>query len=561
MTAANEARGDMSSGVDESLLVLDSTFCVTRTDERLWTLLGIQRRGALGRDLGELLALDADALGRLHLAAREFGQWSGEVEAIGGSSPLHLSVRRFAGSGDDAFGVVLSRPRETAIAGRDPLTGMLTRRAFQERLPEAVSGRLAQGGALALLMVDLHRFGFINEVYGERAGDGILREVGRRLEALLAPGDLLARMGSDQFAILQADPERRLLAQEVLDAVSRPLTLRGRSITPSASVGVAFCPGDARSADALARRAALALREARAAGGQRFQFYRTGMDRDVTLQCALEYDLPRAIRDSELLLHYQPQVDLGSGSVCGCEALVRWRHPEHGLLPPGRFIPVAEANGAIIGLGEWVLQRACEQVVTWRAIGQGPARIAVNVSARQLRDRFFPQRLEGILARTGATPDCLEIEVTESVAHQNPEQVRHTLGQLQDMGVDLAIDDFGAGFSSLFSLQFIPARTLKLDRALTANAPRPHRQIEILRAAVELGHRLDMRVLAEGIETAGQVARLREMGCELGQGHLLGRPVSPMEICAQARDVAPPVDWSHATPMQALAPAAASRRS
>lgn len=241
---------------------------------------------------------------------------------------------------------------------------------------------------------------------------------------------------------------------------------------------------------------------------------------------------------------------------------MRWRHPDHGMLQPGQFIPAAEANGAIMDLGEWVLRRACEQVVAWRTTGQGPERVAVNVSARQLQDRFFPQRLEAILASVGATPDCLEIELTESVAHKNPEQVRYTLGQLQDMGVDLAIDDFGAGFSSLFSLQFIPARTLKLDRALTSDAPRPHRQIEILRAAVDLGHRLGMRVLAEGIETPGQLARLREMGCELGQGHLLGRPASPMEVCAQARDVDRPTLRDRATTMDdACRPAVAARRS
>lgn len=507
---------------DDGVLVLDGALCIQQASARASDLLGVRA----GDRLEEVPGLDVAAAREV---VAESGEWMGR---LAGTS-LRL---RLQGVGECVVAVV--SPHDGGAGDLDPLTGLPGRHAFARILEGRVAGAERTSDTFGLLLVDLNDFASINDAFGAEFGDGVLQQAAERLAGLLGPADRLARVGGDRFAIIQAAPHMRMLSRDVLQCLGGPLGMGGRKVTLTASVGMSFYPGDGTSAEALSRRAAMALREAQAEGGDGYRFYRTGMDRDARLRCALEHDMAGAIERGEFLLHYQPQTRLDSGEVVGCEALLRWRHPEHGLLLPGRFIAAAEANGCIGALGDWVLRRVCEQLADWRAIGDGPGRVAVNLSACQLHDRYFPQRLAAVLRDTGVDPQSLELELTESVALRNSEHTAEAVARVRDLGVEFVIDDFGAGYSSLHALEFIPARVLKLDRSLTCALRSNQRQAAIARAAIDLGHKLGMQVLAEGIEGLEQAEVLRGLRCDLGQGHAIGFPVPPMELCAWLRNIA-----------------------
>jgi diguanylate cyclase (GGDEF)-like protein len=497
----------------EAVFVLDGGLRVREANAAALSALGLR----VGDCLDALPGFDRS--GALAALAAH-GCWHG----MAGGQGLQL---RAAG---DSF--VVATVAVEAGAASDPVTGLPGRCEFMSMLESCLADARRGSASFGLLLVDLNDFAAINDAFGAEVGDGVLRDAALRLTALLDPADRLARIGGNRFAIIQAEPHTRMLSREVLTCLGNPLGADRRKVTLTISVGMSFYPGDGLSAEILAHRAAVALREARSEGGDTYRFYRAGMDRDAQLRCALEHDMAAAIAGDQFLLHYQPQVRLDTGEVVGCEALLRWRHPEHGLLLPDRFIAIAEANGCIGPLGDWVLRQACRQLGAWRATGDGPPRIAVNVSARQLQDPGFAERVAAILQETGVDPDALELEVTESVALRQTKRTAEAIEQIRALGVEFVIDDFGAGYSSLHALEFIPARTLKLDRALTRALRRNQRRTAIVRAAIDLGHTLGMQVLAEGIEEREQAAVLSDLRCDLGQGHAIGLPVPPMELCA-----------------------------
>ena len=382
-----------------------------------------------------------------------------------------------------------------------------------------------QGNEFALLYLDLDRFKTVNDTLGHLAGDTLLKEVAQRFQSVVSKGDTLARIGGDEFAILQLacalqPASADALAQRLIEVMSEPVITQGQRVEVGVSVGIALSPRDALDAETLIRRADRALYRAKADGRNTRRFYEAAMDETVEEKRRLEMDLRGALTRGEFEIHYQPIMDSASGGVSCVEALVRWRHPVHGLVSPGAFIPLAEETGLIIPIGEWVLQTACRAATTW------PTRVgvAVNVSAIQFRNAGLVQTVMQALAGSGLPAHRLELEITESVLMQDGPDVMDTLHLLRNLGVRTALDDFGTGYSSLSYLRRFPFDKLKIDRSFVQDIGNPG-TASIVRAIVALGLGLGMTITAEGIETEDQLKRLREQGCEQIQGYLFSKPL------------------------------------
>ncbi len=419
------------------------------------------------------------------------------------------------------------------LAYRDPLTDLPNRAFLLERL-EQLGGRASQG-MVAVLLLDLDRFKLVNESLGHAAGDALLLAVAERLRAAVHPDDVLARVGEDEFAVLLVDPSAPdAAAERLLDALAPPFTVDGRQIGISASIGIAQRPAVAAAAADLLRDALTALHQAKREGRARWvQFDENARARTVA-RFMLEHDLRRALERDELTLAYQPIVDVESGRIVGVEALVRWQHPERGPVPAGEVVALAEDTGLIIPLGEWVLRAACSQAIAWQRLAPGapPLTINVNLSAHQLRHPELVASVRRILADTGLAPAALCLEITESAALDVGEASVAALRALKELGVRLALDDFGTGYSALGYLPRLAVDTLKVDRAFIADADRDPRILSIVRAIAAMAHALGMDVTAEGIETVRQLAAVRAVRCDWGQGYYFSRPVSAAEVTA-----------------------------
>jgi diguanylate cyclase (GGDEF)-like protein len=410
-------------------------------------------------------------------------------------------------------------------ATHDPLTGLLNDRAFRA----AVTRLLAEGSSGALFLVDLDDFTAVNETFARQAGDRLLVEVGRRLLLWRRSGDLVARLEADEFAVFLVGIDgvgaARRAAERLLPELHAPVLGFPEPILPRASLGVALATRGI-SVDELLRQTEVALRLAKGSGKGQIQLYAPGLDIDERDRHALTIELQAAIAAGELFLEYQPIVDLADGRIVAVEALVRWRHRQRGVLPPGAFIAVAEASGLVVPLGRWVLETACRQGREWLARGWVPQlRIAVNLSLVQLRAPDLVADLRRILRRTGLPPERLILEMTESAALDR-RQGADRLAQLRRLGVGLAIDDFGTGYASLDLLGQLEADVVKVDRSFIAGLGRDPRASVVLEHLLRLVGELGMVAVAEGIETVDQMAELRRLGCRLGQGFLLARPAS-----------------------------------
>ena len=416
-------------------------------------------------------------------------------------------------------------------AFHDSLTGLPNRALFLDRLNGTLTrARNAVGHQLAVLFIDVDRFKVVNDSLGHAAGDDLLVQVGRRLRACIREVDTVARLGGDEFAILVDDPggseEIVVLAERVLEHLQPPFTLSAKEISVSAAVGVALGTGHELAADLL-RNADLAMYRAKADGRGHFALYEPVMHSDVIRRLDLEGELRRAVANRELVLHYQPLVDLGSGIVRGAEALVRWDHPTHGLVPPTDFIPLAEETGLISPIGEWVLREAAARAVAWQQT-LGPLQrfeISVNLSARQLQTGRLSEDVEAVLKATGLHPSTLNLELTETMLMEDSEKVVEILRDLKRLGVRLAIDDFGTGYSSLAYLQRFPLDTLKIDRSFVSRVGEGGDGAALATAIVSLARTLGLDTVAEGIEEEHQVGALAALGCSTGQGFLFSRPL------------------------------------
>jgi diguanylate cyclase (GGDEF)-like protein/PAS domain S-box-containing protein len=423
------------------------------------------------------------------------------------------------------------------LALHDPLTQLPNRRLFQSRLRQAIAGASRTNRMVAVHFLDLDHFKLINDTHGHDVGDEVLRIVAGRLDASIRDGDVLARLGGDEFAVIQPNlahyEEAEALARKLLTILATPVLANGYQFRFTGSAGIAVYPEDDVDADQLLKDADLALYKAKDMGRNNYQFFDAELNEVAQKRLKLEGDLREALKRGEFLLHYQPRVSLSTGRVQGLEALIRWRHPELGMIPPSDFIPVAEETGLILPLGEWVLREACRQNREWLDAGLPPIRVAVNLSAVQFNQLHQDELLDLIrdaLKEYALEPGSLELELTESMLMRHREGVMDTLQQLRTLGVSLAIDDFGTGYSSLNYLSRFPIHVLKIDRSFIHQALQSDRDRALVQAVISMGHSLHLEVLAEGVETREQLAFLADQGCDEFQGYYFSPPVHPDRV-------------------------------
>lgn len=418
--------------------------------------------------------------------------------------------------------------RYMELATRDQLTGLPNRAALLDRLRHGLSVAARDGERLAFMFLDLDRFKLVNDSLGHAQGDALLRIVAERLQGAVREADTVARLGGDEFAIVLQGPRdveaATVVAEKLLDALAQPVDLNGQALHVGGSLGIALYPDHSDSADLLMRRADLAMYQAKQDGTSRYLVYSAQMDGVFHQRLTLEQDLRQALRDGELCLHYQPQVGLARGQITGVEALVRWQHPALGLIPPLRFISLAEETGLIVELGAWVLREATQQMAHWQRAGVAPPQLSVNVSPLQLR-AGFKEIVTQALSEAGLSPELLELEITETAITADGPHVLELLTRLRGLGVGVALDDFGVGYSSLALLGRLPISTLKVDRSFVANIANNANDASIAHAIVSLGQGLSLRVVAEGVEDATQRVALQAMGCQEAQGYLFSRPM------------------------------------
>jgi diguanylate cyclase (GGDEF)-like protein len=390
------------------------------------------------------------------------------------------------------------------------------------------------GQLVAVMVLDLDRFKHINDSFGHSVGDGLLRVVAARLKRSVRDGDTVARLGGDEFVVMlvnlatQADAD--VIARKILDTFIEPFTLDEHDLHVTTSVGVSLCPTDGANAETLLKTADAALYAAKEHGRNCYRFYTRELGARVEEQTILENALHQAVANHELELYYQPKVDLKTGQISGVEALIRWRRPGIGVIPPDRFIPIAEDCGLILPIGEWVLRTACVQAVAWRREGHPPIRIAVNLSARQFRQQDVAAMVRTTLEETGLAPDSLELELTESVLMQDCDAIAHTLRELKALGVVLSLDDFGTGYSSLSYLKDLPIDVVKIDRSFLDDVTTSAEGASLTRSIIAMAESLHMETVAEGVETEAQLSFLNRHRCHAMQGYYFSHPVTGDEI-------------------------------
>ncbi|WP_083685490.1 EAL domain-containing protein [Massilia putida] len=414
------------------------------------------------------------------------------------------------------------------MAYHDALTGLPNRALLSERLDRALLAARRDGLKLALLFIDLDRFKTINDSLGHLTGDHLLKEVAQRLCRVVRASDTVARLGGDEFVVLvpgvRVAEECGIVGDKIIEALAAPVEFEGRSLHISPSIGICLYPDDGADATSLMRKADAAMYYAKAAGRNNYQFYAEPMNAAAARHFELESRLRGALVREEFVLFYQPIVGVQDGRVHGLEVLLRWRHPEQGLVAPDDFIPILEENGLIVPVGEWVIRRACEQAMAWQRAGLPALPLAVNLSARQFMHRGLIQSIRDIVDDTGIDPGLLEFEITETALMQHGGQTLETLGQIYRMGIRLSIDDFGTGYSSLAYLKRFPVRKIKIDRAFVRDLESSSEDQAIVAAIMALAGSLGMAVVAEGVENDAQLALLRRHGCQYAQGYLFARP-------------------------------------
>jgi len=420
------------------------------------------------------------------------------------------------------------------IAFHDDLTALPNRMMLNRRLDEALSRHRRSGSQLAILFMDLDRFKVINDSLGHDVGDVLLRQVADRLRAQSREGDTVARMGGDEFVVLIENRENlediSACARRLVEQLRAPYRLGKNDCHVTLSIGISVFPSDGNDSKALLKAADVAMYRAKHMGRDNYQYYLPSMNVHTVERLELESDLSRALERGEFLLHYQPKVEIATGMITGTEALLRWKHPLRGLVPPMDFISLAEETGLIVPIGEWVLATACAQNKSWQDQGLTKLGIAVNLSARQFADSMLLPKLTQIIHTSGLHPSSLELEITESVVMSHGESAVAVLEKLKSIGVHIAIDDFGTGYSSLGYLKCFPIDTLKMDRSFIRDIPSDSGDIKIARAIIAMAHALRLKVVAEGVERAEQLKFLRAQRCDAAQGYFLFRPLPLDEV-------------------------------
>jgi diguanylate cyclase (GGDEF)-like protein/PAS domain S-box-containing protein len=482
----------------------------------------------------------------------ERGWWQGEIWNRRKSGELYLGwltinsvrnesgvVTNYVGMFSDITAVKETQRRVDYLATHDELTGLPNRTLFLDRLRQTIVRASRKASYFALMFVDLDNFKVVNDSLGHAAGDALLIEVSKRLRRCVRAMDSVARFGGDEFALLIDDTnasEVEVAASRVAATLGELVLIAGKGIHVSASIGICFFPDDGSDPETLLKNADSAMYHAKEEGKSTFRFFTQQLKSAVDERLHLEAGLRRAIDNNELLLHYQPQIELETGRVVGVEALVRWLHPDEGMIRPDRFIPVAEKSGLIVGLGEWVANAACEQMVLWMSQGVDPRRVSINVSGEQFKRAQPLVMLKKLLSHHGLSPDKLVVELTESAVMGDVDQVQRVLYDLKDLGLGISIDDFGTGFSSLSYLRRFPIDEIKIDRSFVDDIARSPDDRAIAQTIIAMSKTLGLSVVAEGVETQEQFGILRDLGCHIGQGYLFAKPMPASDLALFCRE-------------------------
>jgi diguanylate cyclase (GGDEF)-like protein/PAS domain S-box-containing protein len=448
------------------------------------------------------------------------------------AAPIHDRHGGVIGAVMVAHDVTVARElshRLARLALHDSLTDVPNRTLFGDRLDQAMMRAHRAGSSVAVLYIDLDRFKHINDSLGHAVGDELLKSVAHRLQSCVRSSDTVSRQGGDEFLVLLADVahprDASVCAEKILEALDAPLRLGAHDLRITASIGIATFPGDAEDAESLLRNADFAMYQAKYSGRNNYQFFRPDMNSNAVERQSVETDLRLAIARQEFVLNYQPRVELKTGAIVGVEALIRWQRPRHGLMPPARFIPVAEESGLILPIGRWTLETACRQARAWQNAGLAPISVAINVSAVELRGKDFLNNVQQVLAESGLEPSLLELELTETFMMQDWQSTAAILRALKGLGVRIALDDFGTGYSSLSYMKRFPIDALKIDQSFVRDMTTDSDDASIVSAVIDMGRSLNMRVVAEGVQTRAQLDFLRERHCPEGQGFYFGPPV------------------------------------
>jgi diguanylate cyclase (GGDEF)-like protein/PAS domain S-box-containing protein len=539
--------------IADGVMVIDLHGKIITTNQAFTQITGYTQAESLGQhsSLTSSDRHDARFYEALWSDLAETGFWRGEIWNTRKNGEVYLEWLTVSAVRDDSGEVThyvavfsdITRAKEAQskldhLAHHDPLTALPNRLLFHDRLQHALQQAARNKTELAVLFIDLDRFKNVNDTLGHHVGDALLKQVATALSASLREGDTLARLGGDEFIVLleNADGERGAshVAGKLVSMFEQPFIVSEYELFVTCSVGVSLYPHDALNLNMLIRNADVAMYQAKARGRNNFQFYTPSMTGDGLERLRSEALLRRSIEKNEIFLHYQPQVDIASGELIGVEALVRWQNPELGLVPPARFIPLAEDTGFISQLGKWVLEEACRQMMRWQEAGLVVPKIAVNLSVRQFERGSIAGMVADVLAQSGLPADRLQLEVTESVI-MNTGDALQFINDLHEIGVGLAIDDFGTGYSSLAYLKQLPVQTLKIDRSFIKDISTDANDEAIAVAIIQLGRSLNLSVIAEGVETAEQVAFLLDHGCTRAQGYYYGKPAPASALLS---------DWS-----------------
>lgn len=534
---------------DEGIVVTDAEANIVAVNPAFQAITGYSEGEVLGQNPRILKSSRHDEAfyWNMWTSLRDGGHWAGEIwnrRKDGEVYPEWLtissvkdeqgSLTHYVGLFSDRSAILASRERVDFLSQHDALTGLPNRSLLRDRLQQAIDTAEPQGLQVALLLLNIDRLQRVNETFGHDAGDALLKELASRLLSLLAPGDTLARLGSDEFVMVltrfTSSDDIMIVAQQLIEEIARPFQMPDAELSVTSSLGIAVYPGDGIDPVALLKHADTALSLVKDEGCNGIRFFTAEMNSRALRRMALENHLRHAIERNELVLHYQPQVAMGDGSICGLEALIRWRSPELGLVSPADFIPLAEDTGLILPIGEWAMRKACLQNKAWQDAGLPPVRVAVNVSAHQITGGSLASMVQNVLEETGLDPRYLEVELTESVLISETELTLKQIALLRQMGVSISLDDFGTGYSSLGYLSRFTLDRLKIDQGFISNITTEPRSAAIAKAAIALAQSLGMTVIAEGVETEGQLGALRRLGCDEIQGFLFSRPVPPDEL-------------------------------
>lgn len=526
-----------------SVIIIDIIGTIEYVNPKYTEITGYEPSEAVGQqpDILSRNWMSSERYDRLWQSIMDGKQWRGELQSKrkGGSmfwslvsiSPIKNEfgeLTHFVIVMEDVSELKQAHARMEQLALYDELTGLANRRLFYSEL-RALLNRMEPDDMAAVMLLDLDFFKAINDTRGHQVGDELLKAVARRLQHALQEQDVAARLGGDEFALLISpiESETRVLhvAERILAALSRPFVIDGAELQVTTSLGIAMIPKDGGEPDSLLKHADLAMYQAKEMGRNQLRFFTESLHEQLQTYIRFTREMPAALENSEFVLNFQPQVDLRTNKVIGAEALIRWHHPELGVVPPPAFISVAEETGFIVPLGRWVIANACAAIRTLNDAGVKDLRVAVNLSARQFRDPQLITMISQILQDTGVDPRQLEIEITETLLMHDVEQAISTLKDLQTLGMTIAIDDFGIGYSSFNYLKLLPINVLKVDREFIKDIPDHLDDMEITAAIVSMAHRLSLSVVAEGIETPVQQVFLEEHGCDYGQGYLFSRPV------------------------------------